>query len=133
VWSLPENEHDEHIDELLAEMCAYRAMHRHVGKIEEVFTPMGTVYNQTGKDLTEVEYVIGTGGVIINARDPFIILNKTKNVFSNTNELRPKHPGFLIDRKYILAAMGLLSQIDPLLALKIMKKHLKPINEEEGR
>ncbi len=130
VWSLPQSEHDERVDELLAEMCAYRAMHRHVGKIEEVFTPMGTVYNQTGKDLTEIEYVIGTGGVIINARDKMVILNKTTNIFPETNELRPKHPNFLIDERYILAAMGLLAQIDPLLALKIMKKHLKPIDKE---
>ena len=127
VWSLPESEHDEFIDQLLAEMCAYRAMHRHVGRIDEVFTPMGSVFNQTGKDLTEVEYVIGTGGVVINSKNKLSILQKTTNILHNQKELRPLHPHFLTDQLYILPAMGLLSQSEPLLALKIMKKHMMPI------
>lgn len=124
VASLPENPHDEFIDQLLAEMCAYRAMHRHVGRIEEVFTPMGLIYNQVGKDLSEVEYVIGTGGVVIHSKNPIGILSKTTNILHNHQELRPLHPKYLVDQEYIMAAMGLLSQKDPLLALKIMKKHL---------
>jgi len=124
IWSLPESLHDEFIDQLLAEMCSYRAMHRHVGRIEEIFTPMGNVFNQIGKDLTEVEYVIGTGGVVINSKNQHAILNKTTNILHNRKELRPAHPHFLIDQMYILPAMGLLSQNEPLLALKIMKKHM---------
>ena len=127
VSSLPENAHDEFIDELLAEMCAYRAMHRHVGRIEEVFTPMGLIYNQVGKDLSEVEYVIGTGGVVIHSKNPTTILAKTTNILNNHQELRPRHPHFLIDHSYIMAAMGLLSQKEPMLALKIMKKHILSI------
>ena len=42
------------------------------------------------------------------------------------------HPEYLLDADYILAAMGLLSEIDPLLALRIMKKHLKPIGARDG-
>ena len=127
VSSLPENAHDEFIDELLAEMCAYRAMHRHVGRIEEVFTPMGLIYNQVGKDLSDVEYVIGTGGVVIHSKNPTTILAKTTNILNNHQELRPRHPHFLIDHSYIMAAMGLLSQKEPMLALKIMKKHILSI------
>ncbi|MBN2876407.1 MAG: glutamate mutase L [Bacilli bacterium] len=127
VKSLPENEHDEFIDQFLAEMCAYRAMHRHVGRIEEVFTPMGKVFHQIGKDLTDIKYVIGTGGVIINSKNKDSILLRTTNILHNASELRPSDPIFLVDEKYIMAAMGLLSQKDPLLALKIMKKYVKGI------
>ena len=123
VKSLPQNEHDEFIDQFLAEMCAYRAMHRHCGRIEEVFTPMGVVYNQAGKDLTDIKYVIGTGGVIINSDNIDKILGKTTNILHNPQELRPAHPKFMVDQKYIMAAMGLLSQKEPLLALKILKKY----------
>lgn len=129
VESLPLDSHDEFIDQLLAEMCAYRAMHRHVGRIEEVFTPMGLIYNQIGKDLSEVNYVIGTGGVVINSKDTYSILSKTSNILNNHQELRPLHPKYLLDQKYIMAAMGLLSQKEPLLALKIMKKHLNLIEK----
>ena len=37
-------------------------------------------------------------------------------------ELRPKHPIFMLDRDYILSAMGLLSLEYPEIALRIMKK-----------
>ncbi len=124
VQSLPENEHDEFIDQFLAEMCAYRAMHRHVGRIEEVFTPMGKVFNQIGKDLTDIKYVIGTGGVVINSKDKESIMIRTTNILYNQAELRPTDPTFMVDQKYIMAAMGLLSKKDPELALKIMKKYI---------
>ncbi len=128
VDSLPENPHDEFIDQLLGEMCAYRAMHRHVGRVEEVFTPMGLIYNQIGKDLSEIEFVIGTGGVLVHAKNPISILSKTTNILHNHQELRPLHPKYLLDKSYIMAAMGLLSQKEPLLALKILKKYLQPIS-----
>ncbi|MDD3957585.1 MAG: methylaspartate mutase accessory protein GlmL [Candidatus Izemoplasmatales bacterium] len=127
VSTIPEDERDEFIDQLLAEMCAYQAMQRHVGRIEEVLTPMGKVYNQVGKDLSEVAYVIGTGGVIIKSKKAREILVKTTNVLHSHLELRPTNPEFLIDKLYILAAMGLLSQHEPALALQIMKKHLMTV------
>jgi uncharacterized protein (TIGR01319 family) len=127
VKSLPQNVHDEFIDQFLAEMCAYRAMHRHCGRIEEVFTPMGVVFNQSGKDLTEIQYVIGTGGVVINSKNQDKILARTTNILHNKTELRPSNPHFMIDYNYIMASMGLLSQKEPLLALKILKKYIKKI------
>ena len=39
-------------------------------------------------------------------------------------ELRPQHATYMLDKDYIMASMGLLSDIDPMLALKIMKKHV---------
>ena len=127
VAMLPHNRNEELIDRLLAEMCVYKAMNRHAGKMEEIYTPMGMVHHQTGKDLTDIELVIGTGGVIIKSSDPKQILAKTTNVFRNDFELRPRHPKFYIDSTYSLYAMGLLSEFDPVLALKIMKKHLTQV------
>ncbi len=124
VTFLPENEHDELVEKFLAEICAYRAMHRHCGKITEVLTPMGKVYNQIGKDLSEINYVIGTGGIIIKSKYKYDILKQTTNILNNPIELRPIEPDYLIDSEYIMAAMGLLSKIEPMLALRIMKKYL---------
>ncbi|MFH0993484.1 MAG: methylaspartate mutase accessory protein GlmL [bacterium] len=124
---VPDDDRQEAIDRLLAEMCAYKAMSRHAGRMEEVFTPMGMVYNQSGKDLTDVQTVIGTGGPVIHARHPAAILAKTANVFHNTSELRPANPQYYLDKDYLLAAMGLYARIDPVGALKIMKKHLQQV------
>lgn len=120
---------EEHIDAIFGEICVDKAMHRHAGKMEEYYTAMGRVYNQTGKDLSRVEYVIGTGGVLVNSDYPLEILKEVEGRIQTYQELRPMNPKYLLDEDYILAAMGLLSQISPLLALKIMKKHLKIIEK----
>ena len=39
--------------------------------------------------------------------------------------LRPQRAEILVDKQYILSAMGLLSQYEPDIALKIMKKELE--------
>lgn len=122
-----DDEHESKVDLIIGGICVDKAMGRHVGKMEEVYTPMGLVYNQTGKDLTKIEYVIGTGGVLVNSKDPKKILSKVKGNNKTYLELRPENPRYLLDKDYILASMGLLSEINPLLALKIMKKHLKEI------
>lgn len=121
------DEYQVKVDHIIGGICVDKAMARHVGKMEEVYTPMGLVYNQTGKDLTKIECVIGTGGVLVNSSNPRKILSKVVGSKKNYLELRPEDPQYLIDKDYILASMGLLSEIDPLLALKIMKKHLKNI------
>jgi len=127
VHLLPHDERDAFIDQFLAEMCAYRAMQRHVGRIHEVITPMGKVFNQSGKDLTNVQYVIGTGGVIINSNQQKEILKQMTNILNDSTQLRPENPEFLVDQRYILAPMGLLSQKYPKLALKLMKENLKEL------
>lgn len=127
VDAVPNDEHGEKIDKIIAQICTDKAMERHVGKMEELYTPMGMLYNQIGKDLSKVNYVLGTGGVLINCKNPYEILKKVEYTLSKPLELRPTHPQYLIDADYILAAMGLLSETAPLLALKIMKKHLKPV------
>lgn len=131
VDNVPTNEHEVQIDRIMGRICVDKAMDRHVGKMEEMFTPMGMVYNQYGKDLSKVRYVIGTGGVLIRNPDPYQILKMVEYTPKKPLQLRPIHPQYLLDADYILAAMGLLSQIDPLMALKIMKKHLKPVEKTE--
>lgn len=121
------DDYESKVDLIIGGICVDKAMGRHVGKMEEVYTPMGLVYNQTGKDLTKIEYVIGTGGILVNSKEPRKILSKVVGNGKTYLELRPENPNYLIDKDYILASMGLLSEIDPLLALKIMKKHLKQI------
>lgn len=121
------NPHEEKVDRIIGGICVDKAMKRHVGKMEEVYTPMGLVYNQTGKDLTKIEVVIGTGGILVNSSNVKEILSKVLGNKNSYLELRPENPEYLLDKDYILASMGLLSEINPMLALKIMKKHLKKI------
>jgi len=127
VSFIPQNPHDEAVDQLIAGMCTDKAMSRHAGKMEEIFSPLGMMYHQTGKDLTEVSFVIGTGGPVIHSANPKDILRQATNFRHQLMELRPLRPEYLLDQDYLLSAMGLLARMEPLLALKIMKKHLVKI------
>lgn len=124
---LPDTPEALRVDQLLAGLCAHRAMARHVGKIEEVFTPMGLYYHQTGKDLSDVTYCIGSGGAIIRSQDPRSILEHLSTKHQAPADLAPRDPHYLLDSTYIFSAMGLLAQQEPLLALKILKKRLTSV------
>lgn len=127
VDMLPTNEHEREVDTELGAICTDIAIGRHAGKMESVYSPMGMLYYQIGKDLTTAKYVIGTGGVIINNPDPKKILERICCDSKKPLELRPKNPTLLLDKEYILSAMGLLSLHEPEAALKIMKKNISEI------
>lgn len=112
------------LDVGLAGMAVRLATRRHAGRIEEHFSPFGTVYVQRGKDLTGIRKVIGTGGPIIDSISPWSVLNQAKYDPEQGDVLCPKKPEFLVDREYILAAMGLLSDSCPELAFDIMVREL---------
>ncbi|MGS0972034.1 MAG: methylaspartate mutase accessory protein GlmL [Candidatus Izemoplasmataceae bacterium] len=121
---IPHTKDEEEFDKAIAKICADVSMSRHVGHVEVVHTPLGDMYYQTGKDLTDLRYVIGTGGVLIYNQDAKKILQQVNKKSDKALELRPTNPSILIDKSYILAAMGLLSQKYPRTALKMMKQYL---------
>lgn len=111
-------------DDIFAGKCIDVATSRHVGTLKGVYTPMGVMYYQVGKDLTQTNYFIGTGGVVISSKDPVAILKNGVKMASKPMELRPQNPEYLLDKTYILSAMGLLSMDHPEIALRIMKKYM---------
>ena len=111
-------------DEAMAKVCLDISMKRHAGKIESIYSPLGAMYSQTGKDLIELPYLIGTGGIIVNSKNPFEILKASLLTVDDPNSLKPKDPQFLIDKDYILSAMGLLSMIDNNMAVRMLKKYI---------
>lgn len=117
-------EEDILFDEMMAMICTEISTSRHSGMLECIYSPMGTLFTQNGKDLTSVKYVIGTGGVIINSRNPSKILNLSLYSEEDPLNLKPKYAKFLVDKTYILSAMGLLAEDFPEIAFKIMKKYL---------
>ncbi len=121
---IPKTKSEEDFDEAIAKICCDMSISRHVGHVEVVHTPLGEMYYQTGKDLTDLKYVIGTGGVLINHGDAKKILKQVNKKSDKKLELRPANPSILIDKSYILAAMGILSQKYPKIALKLMKQYL---------
>ncbi len=124
IKMVPQSDEEIKFDEAMAKAATELAMTRHCGVLECIYTPMGTMFNQSGKDLTEAPYVIGTGGVIIHSLNPKEILKAGNFNEQDPIHLKPMNPKFLVDRTYILSAMGLLAQDYPNIAIRIMKKYL---------
>lgn len=121
------NSEEVKIEELLAKSAVEMAVERHCGQMDKTYSPMGEIYSIVGKDLTEVPFVIGIGGAIINSKNPISILEGAKYDTRKLNNMKPKQPQYMLDSKYIFASMGLLATVDPELALELMKKHIKLI------
>ena len=114
----------EQLDFALASLAIETAVSRHAGRLEPFYSPMGISYMQTGKDLTAVKTVVVTGGALIHTKRTADIAAHAQFSQRDAMSLRPKEAKVLVDRKYILAAMGLLSTVYPETALRIMKKEL---------
>lgn len=121
---VPENEKDRYFDEALAKVCVDLSVKRHVGSIESVYTPNGMVFYQEGKDLQNLSCIIGTGGVLVNSKNPRSILEVGLYKDEEPNSLKPKAPKFLLDKEYVLSAMGLLSMVDEDKTVRILKKYI---------
>ena len=124
IKMVPDSPEDKVFDEAMAMVATELAMERHCGILECLYTPMGTMFHQTGKDLLDTPCVIGTGGVIVHSENPSDILKAGNFNKENPVHLKPVNPKFLVDKTYILSAMGLLAQDYPDLAIRIMKKYL---------
>lgn len=122
---LPMNNTDlKYLDSALASAAVKISVGRHAGKMECCYTPTGPVYIQTGKDLTDIKAVIGTGGPVIDGMNARNIMEEALFDDESPMVLKPKKPQIYLDEKYILAAMGLLDDKYPDVALRIMKKEL---------
>jgi len=115
----------EKLDFALASMAIETAVSRHAGTMEETYTLMGLTYVQSGKDLRHVRQVIVTGGSLIRTARTGEIAAHALASAANPMSLRPLKADIRVDRKYILAAMGLLSEYYPQTALRLMKKELE--------
>ncbi len=121
---IPQTEEEIAFDEAMGMVATELAMERHVGYIESVYTPMGVIYSQVGKDLLNTKYLIGTGGVLVHSVNPKRILGAGLFNMESPNYLKPMNPEIMIDKTYILSSMGLLAEKYPDIAIRIMKKYI---------
>ncbi|MFA5523265.1 MAG: methylaspartate mutase accessory protein GlmL [Tissierellales bacterium] len=124
VNEVPHNYDEQEFDEAISMAATDIAMERHVGAIEDVYTPMGKIFAQKGKDLTDVKYLIGTGGILVFCENPEKILKAGLFNEENPKYLKPVSPKLLIDKNYTLSVMGLMAVKYPDKAIRILKKNL---------
>jgi len=125
--TLPETGEQKKLDLALAAMAIETATLRHAGTLEEVYTTSGRALIQNGKDLTDVQTMVITGGVLLNTDRQAELAGYAKYNDKEPQSLRPKKAKMLIDKHYIFAAMGLLSTHSKTAALEIMKSNILPL------
>ena len=119
------SEKDMNFDVAIAKLCADISMERHAGTIKQVYAGGdGTMWQQEGKDLTTLPYLVGTGGILVYNKNYADIMQASLASQHNPSSLKPKSPKLLLDRKYLLAAMGLLATEQPDMAVRILKREV---------
>lgn len=122
---ISQTEKDLAFDAAIAKICADLSMTRHAGTLKQVYSGCdGAMWQQEGKDLSEIPYFIGTGGILVFNKNYAAIMQAALAREDEPLVLKPKSPKFLLDKRYILAAMGLLATENTDMAIRMMKKYL---------
>ncbi|MCR5611537.1 MAG: glutamate mutase L [Clostridiales bacterium] len=121
---LPFDDETKRADEALASFAVRVALTRHAGRLEEIFGLGGLKLVQTGKNLVNVDKFIVTGGSLIHTEHTGRIASYGFYDEEDPGSLKPRACDVLVDRSYIIAAMGLLSAYHPDAALTILKREL---------
>jgi uncharacterized protein (TIGR01319 family) len=110
--------------ERLALEAMIQAIERHSGRLVYLYTGGGKTTYAEGKDLTNVKYLIATGGALTRLPNRIEIIKKALQK-ENKLVLKPsKNTEVLIDNLYIMASVGVLSKKHPEAALKLLKNSL---------
>lgn len=117
---LPDTDEELDADEAIARAAVGTALRRHAGRSKVVVGPDGRVVERTGKDLREVDLLVGSGGVLRNGR-PGVA---GRVLAGSTGEIEggwqlPRDPRVVVDADYVLAAVGLLAGPHPEVAHRL--------------
>ena len=119
------------IDRNIAEHAVRISARRHAGCVTKEFND-GCKLVQRGKNLTGIKTIIGTGGILVNGKQPEAILRGALVQPAEMNRLLlPKDAAVCIDRDYVFFAAGLLRAYDPDAALAIMKRSIGMLPERK--
>ena len=118
---LPADDHDADVDERIARAAVELALRRHAGRSRVVVSPEGRVVERSGKDLREVGLLVGSGGVLRNGR-PGVeerVLGGSIGDHVEGGWQLPRAPRVVVDRDYVLCAVGLLAADHPEAAYRL--------------
>jgi len=121
VALVPQDDAEAELDEQIAREAVGLALRRHAGRSKVVVSPEGRVVERTGKDLREVDLLVGSGGVLRHGRP-----GVAERVFSGSvGEVEggwqlPRRAEVTVDVQYVLAAAGLLAAAHPEAARRLL-------------
>jgi len=119
---LPRSKDEINLVEIMTEKAISVALDRHSGNYRDVYGTSGKRKYAEGKDLTAVKFIIGTGGALTRLPKGREIIRKVveRDIKEKLNPR--KDVEILIDEKYIMASLGVLSIKYPGFAIEMLKK-----------
>ncbi|NCC97857.1 MAG: DNA mismatch repair protein MutL, partial [Synergistales bacterium] len=128
--AIPGDDRSRQFSERLAEEAMIMSLQRHAGTLRHLYGASGKRTIAEGKDLTEVKYIVGTGGALTRLPRHREILAKAAG-YGKGLELYPKKDAkVLVDNHYIMASLGVLSKRYPEDAVALMLSSLDWENEK---
>lgn len=109
---IPTTEKQKELTHWLCSRAVNTAIRRHAGVISDLYTPSGKKQIVKGKDLTAIQWVIGTGGALTLVDGGEEIL---RNVCTGAGKylLPAPETKIILDREYRFSALGTLAQAYP--------------------
>jgi uncharacterized protein (TIGR01319 family) len=121
---IPETDREKQFIERMTKEAVLTSMERHAGVLRHLYGPTGKKTVAEGKDLTNVKYIIGTGGALTRLPERVEILRSVGTHGKGTELYPGKEAQVLIDNHYIMASLGVLSKRFPEAALALMKNSM---------
>ncbi len=122
---IPTTDREKKFVERLTLEAVLTSVNRHSGGFRDLYGSSGKKTLAEGKDLTNVKWIVGTGGALTRLPSRVEILKRI--AYSNKGDklLPNKEAEILIDNDYIMASLGVLSKKYREGALKLLKKSLR--------
>lgn len=122
--SSPDPAAERDADLAIAAAAVRLALERHAGRSKVVVSPEGRVVERSGKDLREVDLLVGSGGVLRHGGPDAVrrvLTPATGDAFEGGWQL-PRDPAVVVDHDYVLAAAGLLAEDHPVTAHRLVRR-----------
>lgn len=124
--AIPKTEDEFTLVSLLTETAAKTALTRHSGRLRHVFTPSGRKTLAEGKDLTQVRWLVATGGALTRLPRREQIMDSLAAINKSGMMLFPTagRANLLYDSHYIMASLGALGKKYPAAATRLLLESL---------
>ncbi len=109
----------------LAQEIVSIAVRRHAGTLKHLYGAGRRITIAEGKDLTKIQWVIGTGGFMVHWKEGADVLRRAITIKKDTELMPPPSAQILIDHDYVLSTAGLNATSYPSEALALMKSSLR--------
>jgi len=132
--AIPKTPEEIKFVERLTKEAVTTAALRHAGRIRYIYGPSGRTTVAEGKDLTQVKYIVGTGGALTRLPSRAELIREiTKHDETGLLLLPGDHAEILIDNDYIMASLGVLSLKYKNAAVKLLENSLNRFQPPESR